>query len=388
MPELLRGAEAAGGVAAAPSDLSSSAGRPVAFERAANVPFNRSVSNGPGSRPLMVTLRRTVLRASPATKPVRPARAPFERPRDVDGGLDRGRRDVHHPAELPLHHSVHRRPDELDGGQHVGVEGGVPVFEGPLPEVARGRAARVVDEDVGIGTGREHRRASFRGGDVAGHGAHPGPRCRPDRGRRLLQDRGGARRDPDFHPLRGERVRASSSQALARRRRRSRARPAIPRSIVSFSSSGGCASGRRAGSGRRLPLRTPRRAGRPDLPAGSVRAPAAAGRHGSTAAGWRVAGWRGGGAGEYHLGPSLRGRSPGAGGSRGTRAGPGASTGAPCPPSSRRSPRSRNVPPPAAGRPGSGSARRAAGRMPRASPRPRPRRRRPRGPRGRGAGAC
>src|SRR5215475_475327 len=40
----------------------------------------RSVSNGPGSRPLMVTLAITVLRDRPAMKPVRPARAPLERP--------------------------------------------------------------------------------------------------------------------------------------------------------------------------------------------------------------------------------------------------------------------------------------------------------------------
>src|SRR3954469_2105888 len=43
-------------------------------------PRNRSVSNGPGSSPLMVTFDATVLRAMPATKPVSPARAPLERP--------------------------------------------------------------------------------------------------------------------------------------------------------------------------------------------------------------------------------------------------------------------------------------------------------------------
>src|SRR3954464_5684419 len=41
----------------------------------------RSVSNGPGSRPLMVTLLITVLGDGPGVKPVRPARAPLERPR-------------------------------------------------------------------------------------------------------------------------------------------------------------------------------------------------------------------------------------------------------------------------------------------------------------------
>src|SRR5262245_7816325 len=41
----------------------------------------RSVRNGPGNRPLIVTLLITVLRDRPAMKPVRPARAPLERPR-------------------------------------------------------------------------------------------------------------------------------------------------------------------------------------------------------------------------------------------------------------------------------------------------------------------
>ena len=43
-------------------------------------PRRRSVSNGPGSSALMVTLLITVLRESPAMKPVRPARAPLESP--------------------------------------------------------------------------------------------------------------------------------------------------------------------------------------------------------------------------------------------------------------------------------------------------------------------
>ena len=41
----------------------------------------RSVSNGPGSRLLIVTLCFTICRDRPATKPVRPARAPFDMPR-------------------------------------------------------------------------------------------------------------------------------------------------------------------------------------------------------------------------------------------------------------------------------------------------------------------
>jgi hypothetical protein len=42
---------------------------------------SRSVSNWPGSRLLIVTLCSTVLRATPATKPVRPLRAPLDSPR-------------------------------------------------------------------------------------------------------------------------------------------------------------------------------------------------------------------------------------------------------------------------------------------------------------------
>src|SRR5689334_3758405 len=58
----------------------SSYGRPAAFARPSIVTRSRSVANWPGSRLLIVTLCRTTLRASPATKPVSPERAPFDRP--------------------------------------------------------------------------------------------------------------------------------------------------------------------------------------------------------------------------------------------------------------------------------------------------------------------
>src|SRR5881296_1621545 len=51
----------------------------------AMVERSRSVSKGPGRRLLVVTLWPTVLRASPATKPVSPVRAPFESPRMSNG---------------------------------------------------------------------------------------------------------------------------------------------------------------------------------------------------------------------------------------------------------------------------------------------------------------
>jgi hypothetical protein len=48
------------------------------FANAARFDFNRSVSKVPGSRLLIVTLCSAVERANPATKPVRPVRAPFD----------------------------------------------------------------------------------------------------------------------------------------------------------------------------------------------------------------------------------------------------------------------------------------------------------------------
>ena len=69
------------GLSLARSASTCSTGRPRFSDSPFAVPRSRSVSNGPGSRPLMVTLLITVLREMPATKPVRPARAPLERPR-------------------------------------------------------------------------------------------------------------------------------------------------------------------------------------------------------------------------------------------------------------------------------------------------------------------
>src|ERR1700756_2617683 len=62
----------------------------VLFERFASNSMperSRSVRNGPGSRLLIVTLCRATCRASPATNPVRPARAPLLMPRIGIGDL-------------------------------------------------------------------------------------------------------------------------------------------------------------------------------------------------------------------------------------------------------------------------------------------------------------
>src|ERR1700743_3511913 len=55
--------------------------RPDATALFAAVARSRSVSNGPGSRLLIVTLCRATSRARRATNPVRRARAPLDRPR-------------------------------------------------------------------------------------------------------------------------------------------------------------------------------------------------------------------------------------------------------------------------------------------------------------------
>src|SRR5450432_864505 len=60
---------------------------PLPFARASKVFTSRSVSIDPGSRLLIVTLCRATLRASPATKPVRPLRAPLDKPRISIGAL-------------------------------------------------------------------------------------------------------------------------------------------------------------------------------------------------------------------------------------------------------------------------------------------------------------
>ena len=63
------------------SAISSSIDLPVFRARSPIVSFRRSVAKGPGNKLLMVTLWAIVWRASPATKPVNPLRAPFDSPR-------------------------------------------------------------------------------------------------------------------------------------------------------------------------------------------------------------------------------------------------------------------------------------------------------------------
>ena len=164
----------------------------------------------------MVTLLITVFRDRPAMKPVRPARAPLERPKNFDRRLHRGGGDVDDAAEFSRHHAVDRRLDQLDRGQHVGVDRLDPVVAGPVAEVAGRRAAGIVDQDVRLGTGLQHGVASRRCRDVA-HDLGDG-----DAGAHfadfvggLLQRLGAARRQRDMHAFTGQRHGAGAAEALA-----------------------------------------------------------------------------------------------------------------------------------------------------------------------------
>ena len=68
------------GLAAAARAAIVSSDSPACSARKRIFPRRRSVSNGPGRMQLIVTLCATVWRASPATNPARPVRAPFDMP--------------------------------------------------------------------------------------------------------------------------------------------------------------------------------------------------------------------------------------------------------------------------------------------------------------------
>ena len=173
-----------------------------------------SLSKMPGSRLLMVTLRPTVWRASPATKPTSPERAVRQPQLDLRD-LDAARDDVEHAAEAARHHAVDRQPHHLDRAQHHRVERRDPVVARPGAEIARQRAVRVVEQDIGLRTGRKCGRASLRRGDVADD------RCHLDAGRLrdlragLFEHVARARHDGDVDAFMGQRKRAGFAETSA-----------------------------------------------------------------------------------------------------------------------------------------------------------------------------
>ena len=69
----------------------------------------------------MVTLAWATERATPARKPVSPARAPLDRSRPGKRHLHRAGGDVDDAAEAPLDHAVDDALDQLDRRGHVGA---------------------------------------------------------------------------------------------------------------------------------------------------------------------------------------------------------------------------------------------------------------------------
>src|SRR5688572_15169551 len=99
----------------------SSTGRPDFCAWNAMPERSRSVSKRPGRMLLMVTLCSTVWRASPATKPVSPERAPLESPSCGIGALTELEVMLTMRPKPAVHHAVDHRLDQHDRGDHVGV---------------------------------------------------------------------------------------------------------------------------------------------------------------------------------------------------------------------------------------------------------------------------
>ena len=135
---------------------------------------------------------------------------------DVDRRLHRARGDVDDAAVSALGHAVDGRLHQLDRRQHVGVDRLHPDVAVPVAEIARRRAAGVVDEDVDLRAGGERGGAAGFGGDVAGDGANLAAAERAQLACRRFQGVGAARGDHDVDALFRERHRAALAEPLAR----------------------------------------------------------------------------------------------------------------------------------------------------------------------------
>ncbi len=103
----------------------------------------------------MVTLCRATCRARPATNPVSPARAPLLMPSVGIGDFTEAEVMLTIRPNRRADHAVDHRLDQEDRRQHVGVQRADPVVALPVAEVAGGRAAGIVDQDVRVGARRQ-----------------------------------------------------------------------------------------------------------------------------------------------------------------------------------------------------------------------------------------
>ena len=124
-------------------------------------------------------------------------------------------RDVDDTPEAAFAHAIDDRFDEINRGQHVGVDRLDPVVARPVAEIARWRAARIVDQDVDVWRGDEGGSSAFRCRDVARdrHDLNFRIECAQFAGRRL-QRLSTARGDHDVHTLHDQRLRAAFAEAF------------------------------------------------------------------------------------------------------------------------------------------------------------------------------
>src|SRR5258708_16020373 len=88
--------------------------------------------------------------------------------------LHAARDDIDDAAEAARHHGVDGEPHHLDRREHHRIEGGDPIIPRPIAEIARQRAVRVVEKDIGLRTRGKRGRATRGGPDIPGGPRHLG----------------------------------------------------------------------------------------------------------------------------------------------------------------------------------------------------------------------
>ncbi len=209
------------GISAIACAASSEDGVPVFLAPARKPLRRRCVSKLPGKRLLMVTFLSATLRATPARKAVRPARAALDRVQTCDGHLDADGRDIDDSPEAAGHHGVNDFLDEFDGRHHVHGDAGkhgLPIQFAKIPER---RAAVVVDQNIGRRAGCQQRLLALRGGDIGDHRRDRRPRGSPDFLGALLEQRAVAAIDHQRDAGLGQRAGAARAPIPDSMRRRS-----------------------------------------------------------------------------------------------------------------------------------------------------------------------
>ena len=117
---------------------------------------------------MIVTLCFATWRASPAQKPVSPARAPFDMPRLGIGDFTEPEVMLTMRPNLRAHMPSTVALISMIGVIMLPLTAFCQSSAAPVAEIAVRRAAGVVDQDVGLGAGGERRGAAGLGGDVAG----------------------------------------------------------------------------------------------------------------------------------------------------------------------------------------------------------------------------